>query len=280
MEFELIPVPDPSVVRANVYFLDASGQVVLLIEEMECIASAALNRLGGTAEKSGGGASRLIDDATSSAARARAGLEPIAIIGMACLFPQAPDLASFWRNIVSGVDAVGEPAAAWDAERYLRVRAHQDRVRRLSQGPVPLRSARVRDHAELARRRRARSVRRLAHRPRRARRCRLPERPRPPRHRHRPRPQHLPASRPGRDPAEHAGARPDDGAARLGVPFARGRPAREHPRADAEQAAAEQRRHRAGARAQRHDRPHRQPAQPARARTTCSTPPARRRCWR
>ena len=51
MEFELIPVPDPSVVRANVYFLDASGQVVLLIEEMECIASAALNRLGGTAEK-------------------------------------------------------------------------------------------------------------------------------------------------------------------------------------------------------------------------------------
>jgi acyl transferase domain-containing protein/NAD(P)H-dependent flavin oxidoreductase YrpB (nitropropane dioxygenase family)/NADP-dependent 3-hydroxy acid dehydrogenase YdfG len=51
MEFELIPVPDPSVVRANVYFLDAGGQVVLLIEEMECIASAALNRLGGTAGK-------------------------------------------------------------------------------------------------------------------------------------------------------------------------------------------------------------------------------------
>ena len=49
-----------------------------------------------------------------------AGLEPIAIIGMACLFPQAPDLAAFWRNIVSGVDAVSEPAAAWDAERYLR----------------------------------------------------------------------------------------------------------------------------------------------------------------
>jgi acyl transferase domain-containing protein len=47
-------------------------------------------------------------------------LEPIAIVGMACLFPQAPDLAAFWRNIVSGVDAVGEPQAAWDAERYLR----------------------------------------------------------------------------------------------------------------------------------------------------------------
>ncbi|MEO5881391.1 MAG: beta-ketoacyl synthase N-terminal-like domain-containing protein, partial [Caldimonas sp.] len=48
------------------------------------------------------------------------GLEPIAIIGMACLFPQAPNLAAFWRNIVSGVDAVSEPSAAWDAERYLR----------------------------------------------------------------------------------------------------------------------------------------------------------------
>jgi len=48
------------------------------------------------------------------------GPEPIAIIGMACLFPQAPDLSAFWRNIVSGVDAVGEPQAAWDAERYLR----------------------------------------------------------------------------------------------------------------------------------------------------------------
>ena len=42
---------DPHLVGANVYFLDAAGQVVLLIEEMECIASAALNRLGGTAEK-------------------------------------------------------------------------------------------------------------------------------------------------------------------------------------------------------------------------------------
>nr|HET7859225.1 beta-ketoacyl synthase N-terminal-like domain-containing protein [Caldimonas sp.] len=50
---------------------------------------------------------------------ASASPEPIAIIGMACMFPQAPDLGSFWRNIVGGVDAVGEPSAAWDAQRYL-----------------------------------------------------------------------------------------------------------------------------------------------------------------
>jgi acyl transferase domain-containing protein/phosphopantetheinyl transferase len=50
---------------------------------------------------------------------AGAGPTPIAIIGMACIFPQAPDLKSFWNNILQGVDAVGEPLPAWDAQRYL-----------------------------------------------------------------------------------------------------------------------------------------------------------------
>ncbi len=53
MQFELIAVPDPCLVRADVYFLDSAGQVVLLIEGMECVASAALNRLGGTAGRIG-----------------------------------------------------------------------------------------------------------------------------------------------------------------------------------------------------------------------------------
>lgn len=44
---------------------------------------------------------------------------PIAIIGMACIFPQAPDLQAFWNNILDSVDAVGEPTEAWDARRYL-----------------------------------------------------------------------------------------------------------------------------------------------------------------
>ncbi|MBC9251838.1 beta-ketoacyl synthase [Pseudomonas alcaligenes] len=44
---------------------------------------------------------------------------PIAIIGMACIFPQAADLAGFWRNILAGTDAVGEPLAEWQAQRYL-----------------------------------------------------------------------------------------------------------------------------------------------------------------
>ncbi|MEV7983431.1 beta-ketoacyl synthase N-terminal-like domain-containing protein, partial [Streptomyces sp. NPDC086519] len=39
----------------------------------------------------------------------------IAIVGMACMFPQAPDLAAFWANVVAGHDAVTEvPADRWD----------------------------------------------------------------------------------------------------------------------------------------------------------------------
>lgn len=54
----------------------------------------------------------------NSGARAD-GQAPIAIVGMACLFPEAPDLQSFWNNILSGTDSVGEPVANWDAQRYL-----------------------------------------------------------------------------------------------------------------------------------------------------------------
>ncbi|MFK0153983.1 SDR family NAD(P)-dependent oxidoreductase [Streptomyces sp. NPDC090493] len=39
----------------------------------------------------------------------------IAIVGMACMFPEAPDLATFWANVVAGHDAVTEvPVDRWD----------------------------------------------------------------------------------------------------------------------------------------------------------------------
>ncbi|WP_329312304.1 SDR family NAD(P)-dependent oxidoreductase [Streptomyces sp. NBC_01262] len=39
----------------------------------------------------------------------------VAVVGLACMFPQAPDLAAFWANIIGGNDAVGEvPADRWD----------------------------------------------------------------------------------------------------------------------------------------------------------------------
>ncbi len=63
---------------------------------------------------------------TSRTRRARLGVEEtaepeapapldIAVIGMACMFPQAPDLPTFWANILGGRDSVDEvPPDRWD----------------------------------------------------------------------------------------------------------------------------------------------------------------------
>src|SRR6185436_8599238 len=41
----------------------------------------------------------------------------IAIIGMACLFPDAPNLAAFWSNIINGVNAIRDAGESeWDVE--------------------------------------------------------------------------------------------------------------------------------------------------------------------
>ncbi|MFC0597586.1 type I polyketide synthase [Streptomyces palmae] len=45
---------------------------------------------------------------------------PIAIVGMAALFPGAPDLGTYWHNLVHGVDAITEvPSARWDVDYYV-----------------------------------------------------------------------------------------------------------------------------------------------------------------
>ena len=45
----------------------------------------------------------------------------VAVIGMACVFPEAADLASYWRNIVNGVDAIRPlPADRWPGSRNTR----------------------------------------------------------------------------------------------------------------------------------------------------------------
>ncbi len=43
----------------------------------------------------------------------------IAIIGMACVFPKAPDLAAYWHNLRTGVDAITDvPPQRWDSIFY------------------------------------------------------------------------------------------------------------------------------------------------------------------
>jgi acyl transferase domain-containing protein/acyl carrier protein len=54
----------------------------------------------------------------SAGAAARTG-EPIAIVGLACRFPSAPDPEAYWRLLVEGVDAIREvPPERWDLARY------------------------------------------------------------------------------------------------------------------------------------------------------------------
>ncbi|MEU9128522.1 beta-ketoacyl synthase N-terminal-like domain-containing protein [Kitasatospora sp. NPDC048540] len=44
---------------------------------------------------------------------------PVAVVGMAVLLPGAPDLATYWRNLLGGVDAITEvPDGRWDAGFY------------------------------------------------------------------------------------------------------------------------------------------------------------------
>jgi len=40
----------------------------------------------------------------------------VAIIGMSCIFPGAPNVQAYWQNIISKVDAISDPPDGWGAE--------------------------------------------------------------------------------------------------------------------------------------------------------------------
>jgi len=43
----------------------------------------------------------------------------VAIVGMSCLFPGAPDLNSYWNNVIGGVSAISDPPkGSWDPDLY------------------------------------------------------------------------------------------------------------------------------------------------------------------
>ena len=62
----------------------------------------------------------LIDSSTPHPVGPRRTAEdPIAIVGMGCIFPKAPDLQAFWRLLREGIDAVGEvPDTHWALADY------------------------------------------------------------------------------------------------------------------------------------------------------------------
>src|SRR5262249_40051022 len=54
----------------------------------------------------------------------------VAIVGMACILPGAPDLETLWANVCNKVDAITEvPASRWDWTRYYDAdRSARDKV--------------------------------------------------------------------------------------------------------------------------------------------------------
>ncbi len=62
---------------------------------------------------------RVPDVSSTNAETAGHHAEPVAIIGMASVFPGAANLEDFWSNIVSGTDSITEiPAERWDVDAY------------------------------------------------------------------------------------------------------------------------------------------------------------------
>src|SRR5688500_16552905 len=62
---------------------------------------------------------RLAKSAAGTSSPARTAPEPIAIVGMACRFPGAPNLDAYWNLIRECRSAVREvPANRWNAEEF------------------------------------------------------------------------------------------------------------------------------------------------------------------
>jgi acyl transferase domain-containing protein/NAD(P)H-dependent flavin oxidoreductase YrpB (nitropropane dioxygenase family) len=67
------------------------------------------------------GATRHLADLKAPALEPAANAGPIAIVGMACIFPGSPDLESYWSNILEGRDLVGEvPPGRWNVGQYFK----------------------------------------------------------------------------------------------------------------------------------------------------------------
>ncbi|MFC6015938.1 SDR family oxidoreductase [Plantactinospora solaniradicis] len=57
----------------------------------------------------------------------------VAIVGMSCVFPGSPDLASFWQTILSGRDAITEvPAQRWPVDTYYASEVEPGQAGRIS----------------------------------------------------------------------------------------------------------------------------------------------------
>ncbi|WP_162932350.1 type I polyketide synthase [Solimonas sp. K1W22B-7] len=67
------------------------------------------------------GATRYLDTVQLPPLHRAAAAEPVAVVGMACIYPGSPDLETYWTNILEGRDLIGEvPADRWSVAQYYR----------------------------------------------------------------------------------------------------------------------------------------------------------------
>jgi acyl transferase domain-containing protein/NAD(P)H-dependent flavin oxidoreductase YrpB (nitropropane dioxygenase family)/acyl carrier protein len=125
---ELRPVGEPRQLAEGMFM---AGEVAVLRSAVTTIAELHTSVAAGAAEFLDGRTARLRQDLGLTAEPERAGPDPldIAVVGMACMFPQAPDLSTFWANVLSGVDSVTEvPAQRWDQSVYYAPDGDGDRT--------------------------------------------------------------------------------------------------------------------------------------------------------
>jgi len=96
------------------------GQVIA----MKC----AVNTVAELHEQVTRGAVDYLASVQAPTVRRAANAEPIAIVGMSCIYAGSPDLESFWSNILEGRDLVDEvPADRWNVAQYYRPTATADK---------------------------------------------------------------------------------------------------------------------------------------------------------
>ncbi len=87
------------------------GQVAALCHEAQPMA-----RLHESVSR---GSAQALKDCALPVLPRHAQAEPVAIVGMACIYPGSPDLESYWANIVEGRNLVSEvPADRWNVDIY------------------------------------------------------------------------------------------------------------------------------------------------------------------
>ncbi|WP_030326515.1 type I polyketide synthase [Streptomyces sp. NRRL B-3229] len=109
---ELAPVDDERQLTEGMFM---AGEVAVLRSSTTTVGALHRSVTRGAADFLTGRTAALRNEPVTATAEEPPAPLDIAVVGMACMFPGAPDLAAFWANVLAGHDAVGEvPSERWD----------------------------------------------------------------------------------------------------------------------------------------------------------------------